>query len=531
MSIDLPELPNGWKWTTVAAVGSTDEQPVLTGPFGTSMGQSDFVMPSDTSVPVLTIGCLRESGIELSKAMFVEPSKAERMDRYRLRHGDMLFSRMATVGRAGFVEQRHSGALFNYHLMRLRLRSDVISSYFFIYFVRGSQTVRDYVRDVNHGMTRDGINTEQLLSLPVPIAPLLTQQRIVEAIDSYLSRLDAAAASLARVEAKLKAYRASVLKAAVEGRLVPTEAALAKQEQRDYEPASVLLDRILGERRRRWEEAELARLTKAGKPPKDDKWKAKYEQPAAPDPSKLPPLPEGWCWATVEQCADVKGGITKGQQRRGMVQLFDVPYLRVANVQRGFLDLREVKTILATDEEIAELRLQPGDVLFNEGGDRDKLGRGWVWESQIDVCIHQNHVFRARIFTSDLRPKFLSWYGNSVGQRYFFDTGKQTTNLASINITKLKSLPIPIPPIREQERISDELDRLLSICDEAEETFSNSAARCTRLRQAVLKWAFEGKLVDQDPRDEPADVLLARIAAERAAAPSPKTRGRRAKSV
>ena len=94
------------------------------------------------------------------------------------------------------------------------------------------------------------------------------------------------------------------LRGSVRGRLVPTEAALAKQEQRDYEPASVLLDRILGERRRLWEEAELARLTKAGKPPKDDKWKAKYEQPAAPDPSKLPPLPEGWCWATVEQLTD-----------------------------------------------------------------------------------------------------------------------------------------------------------------------------------------------------------------------------------
>lgn len=145
------------------------------------------------------------------------------------------------------------------------------------------------------------VPTEFLVEQFLPVPPSGEQRRIVEAIDSYLSRLDAAAASLARVEAKLKAYRASVLKAAVEGRLVPTEAALAKQEQRDYEPASVLLDRILGERRRRWEEAELARLTKAGKPPKDDKWKAKYEQPAAPDPSKLPPLPEGWCWATVEQ--------------------------------------------------------------------------------------------------------------------------------------------------------------------------------------------------------------------------------------
>ena len=130
-------------------------------------------------------------------------------------------------------------------------------------------------------------------------------RRIVDAIDSYLTRLDDAVASLERVQAKLKAYRASVLKAAVEGRLVPTEASLARAEKRDYEPAEVLLARILKERRRRWEEAELAKLKAAGKTPKDDKWKAKYEEPVAPDTSTLPELPEGWCWASVGPAGDV----------------------------------------------------------------------------------------------------------------------------------------------------------------------------------------------------------------------------------
>ena len=129
------------------------------------------------------------------------------------------------------------------------------------------------------------------------------QHRIVEAIESYFTRLDDAVATLERVQRNLKRYRASVLKAAVEGRLVPTEAELARAEGRDYEPASVLLERILAERRRRWEEAELAKMKAKGKTPKDDKWKAKYKEPVAPDTSNLPDLPEGWCWATVEQLA------------------------------------------------------------------------------------------------------------------------------------------------------------------------------------------------------------------------------------
>jgi type I restriction enzyme S subunit len=133
------------------------------------------------------------------------------------------------------------------------------------------------------------------------LPPLPEQHRIVEAIESYFTRLDDAVATLERVRRNLKRYRASVLKAAVEGRLVPTEAELARAEGRDYEPASVLLERILTERRRRWEEAELAKMKAKGKEPKDDKWKAKYVKPVAPDTSALPVLPEGWCWTTIDQ--------------------------------------------------------------------------------------------------------------------------------------------------------------------------------------------------------------------------------------
>ncbi|WP_419846459.1 restriction endonuclease subunit S [Candidatus Poriferisocius sp.] len=146
-----------------------------------------------------------------------------------------------------------------------------------------------------------------------------------------------------------------------------------------------------------------------------------------------------WTWTTLGQIAEVKGGVTKDSKNQGNPTFIEVPYLRVANVQRGYFNLDEVTTIRVNPEKAARLKLQPGDILFNEGGDRDKLGRGWVWEGQIEDCIHQNHVFRARLTSRAFDPYFVSMHGNSWGQRWFETHGKQTTNLASLNLTTLNS--------------------------------------------------------------------------------------------
>ena len=216
-SLALPALPANWHYRTVKEIGASGEQPVLTGPFGTNLGCSDFI---ETGVPLLTIGCLTQSGINLDKALFVSEAKAEELSRYRLKAGDLLFSRMASVGRAGLVPKWLEGALFNYHIMRLRLDESRIDTRLFINYVRGAPQVRDYLKAVNHGATRDGINTEQLLGLPIAVPPIGEQREIVAEIEKQFSRLDEAVANLQRVKANLKRYKASVLNDAVEGRLV-----------------------------------------------------------------------------------------------------------------------------------------------------------------------------------------------------------------------------------------------------------------------------------------------------------------------
>src|SRR5207237_1118994 len=125
-------------------------------------------------------------------------------------------------------------------------------------------------------------------------------------------------------------------------------------------------------------------------------------------------VPEHWRWTRLSEIAEIVGGVTKDAKREARSGLVEVPYLRVANVQRGYLDLTNVKTVRVTVEEVEALRLRKGDLLFNEGGDRDKLGRGWIWSGEIDPCIHQNHVFRARLLDADLDPRFVSWYANTM---------------------------------------------------------------------------------------------------------------------
>jgi type I restriction enzyme S subunit len=230
------------------------------------------------------------------------------------------------------------------------------------------------------------------------------------------------------------------------------------------------------------------------------------------------------------EIGEVVGGATVNKKRRP-IEPVTVPYLRVANVQRGHVDLSKVKSITVERASAEKLRLIAGDLLLNEGGDRDKIGRGWVWDGTIPDMIHQNHVFRVRLHSDSLNPFFVSHYANEMGRRFFIDEGKQTTNLASISLSKISMLPVPIPPPAEAAEILRRVSDALAAAADVLAVFDADAADAARLKQSILKAAFEGRLAQQDPLDEPACALLARLKAQNsnrpAAKPSkPERRGR-----
>lgn len=199
--------------------------------------------------------------------------------------------------------------------------------------------------------------------------------------------------------------------------------------------------------------------------------------------------PKGWKETVLDKIADIKSGVTKGRKLKG--KIISVPYMRVANVQDGKICLDEIKEIEIQENELEKYALQYGDILLTEGGDPDKLGRGAVWLNEIDPCIHQNHIFRVRPNESEVLPEFLSaLIGSSRGKRYFFRSAKQTTGIASINMTQLKRFPALVPPLSKQKVFQNFIVRHQATI----KAFSKLEERTTCLFNSLMQRAFKGEL-------------------------------------
>lgn len=341
-----------------------------------------------------------------------------------------------------------------------------------------------------------------LLRLP----PRNEQARIVEAIEEQFTRLDSGVATLKRVEANLKRYKASVLKAACEGKLTEKW----RQDNPDVEPASELLKRILKERRRKWEEAQLAKMTAKGKPPKNDKWKDKYKEPMDPLIDELPELPDYWTWATVEQVSLL---VTDGDHNPPKRVPEGVPHLTAKHVKNWQLVFEKCTFISATDFEITSQRYEPAenDLIVTCVG---TLGETALVPSSCLFSADRN-LAAIRMTDVGMQPYLLLLILNAPSWQRRMSKASGSTAQPHLYLGDIRSLPIPLMPLAEQEQIIESTDMLLSQVESATTVVTGVGRRADRLRQSILKRAFEGKLVEQNPDDEPASVLLARIKAER----------------
>ena len=269
----------------------------------------------------------------------------------------------------------------------------------------------------------------------------LTDSQNADELAENWARISEHFDTLFTTEASIDALKQTILQLAVMGKLVP-------QDPND-EPASELLKRIAQEK------AQLV---------KDGKIKKQKPLPPISDEEKPFELPEGWEWCLFENVVDIQSGITKGRNLANR-KLISIPYLRVANVQRGYLDLSEVKEIEIPEEEKDKYHVIKGDLLITEGGDWDTVGRTTVWCHDWYIA-NQNHVFKGRIIGQDIDPYWLETYMNSPYSRdYFASASKQTTNLASINKTQLRGCPVAIPPSSEAEKIMLKLNDFNELCE------------------------------------------------------------------
>jgi type I restriction enzyme, S subunit len=200
--------------------------------------------------------------------------------------------------------------------------------------------------------------------------------------------------------------------------------------------------------------------------------------------------PMGWKAVLLEEISDIASGVTKGRKLTSD-EVIDIPYMRVANVQDGYLDLNEIKYIPGSKVDLEKYILKNGDLLLTEGGDPDKLGRGAVWNGEIKNCIHQNHIFRVRLTSQSHIPLYLSKLcGSEYGKRYFIKSGKQTTGIASINKTQLRRFPVLCPPIVLQNQFAERIQLIEAQKQQAQRSLEKSEA----LFNSLLQRAFTGEL-------------------------------------
>lgn len=424
-------------------------------------------------------------------------SRAE-LARFELEEGDVLLNEgqsLELVGRPAIFRGEVPGACFQNTLVRFRCRPFVRPEYalaiFRCYLHTGAfRRIARWTTNIAH------LGTQRFAKMSFPLPPLPEQQRIIDAVESYATRLDDAVATLSRVERNLARYRASVLTAAVEGRLVPTEAARAHQEGRDYEPASVLLERILAERRRRWGESSAT---------------ATYREPAPPDAANLPELPAGWSWASLDQLlVRIEAGksfrCAERPPRAG-----EVGVVKVSAVSWGQFQESESKTCTRAELVHDDLLIRPDDFLISRANTIELVGACVIVTAVTRNVMLSDKVLRLR--TAGGLDRWLMWVLRSrFGRRQIeaLATGNQDS-MRNIGQKAIASIYIPLPPEVECRAIMAEIEARMSVVTESERAMQRALGRCARLRTSILTWAVEGKLADQDPLDEPASDLVARF--------------------
>ncbi|MGB7375106.1 MAG: restriction endonuclease subunit S [Rivularia sp. (in: cyanobacteria)] len=346
---------------------------------------------------------------------------------------------------------------------------------------------------------------EFLLTTKIPLPPLNEQKRIVGKIEALQKRSQRVKEASDAIPQLLDQFRQSVLAAAFRGDLT----ADWRENNPDVEPASVLLEKIRAERRRKWEEAELEKMKVKGKVPKDDKWKQKYKEPEAVDDFELPELPDGWGWASFAQVSD---RVTVGHvgSMKDEYRKQGIPFLRSQNVRENRFEAEGI-TFISRDfhEKLSKSSLQPGDlVVVRSGG----VGVSCVIPETLQEanCSDLVIVKQPRAIISE----YGAFYMNSIAKSHV--NSKQVgVALIHFNTKSMAEMLIPVPSLEEQKILINKVNNFFKIVENIEQQYQETKANLDLLNQSILAKAFRGELVPQNPNDEPASILLERIRAER----------------
>jgi len=481
MSDELTELPDGWVWTNFEELAEKIPNALKAGPFGSALKKS-FYVPSGYKIygqeqvinedPFFGDYYIDEERYEALKSCAVKP-------------GDILISLVGTIGKVLILPGGIKPGIINPRLVKLSLDKTVANNEYIKKYLESS-TVRNYFSSLSHGGTMDILNLSILKTLKISLPPLEEQKRIVAKIEELHDRHQTAKQALEAVPKLCDRFRQSVLAAAFRGDLT----ADWREENPDVEPTSVLLGRA--------------------------------------DNS----LPATWHFASI---GDVIESLKYGTSKKSDYETEGVPVLRIPNIGHGYVNHTDLKYSDLSSKEVEDLKLLPGDILLiRSNGSVSLVGKSAVIRESETGFVYAGYLIRLRLNPLLIDSEYLNLCLLSRDLRLQIEVpARSTSGVHNINSQEVKNLKIPFPPIKEQKEIVRNIEFLFKAIDKIMQQYEGSAVQLDRLNQSILAKAFRGELVEQDPNDEPASVLLDCIRAERQAQEGKKSgvaRGKRKKA-
>ena len=490
MSNGLYAIPKSWHWTTMGEIstvvgGGTPRTADLTNFEG---GTIPWVTPADLSgysSKYISHGerSITQKGLETSSARMLPA-------------GTVLFTSRAPIG---YIAIASNPVCTNQGFKSFVLKDDDVVPDYVYWWLKGN---KELTESLASGTTFLELSGAKAKLIPIPIAPLAEQKRIVAEIEKQFSRLDEAVTSLERAKTNFKRYKAGVLKAAVEGKLTEQW----RKEHPNVEPAEKMLERILTERRKKWEETELVKMKGRAIEGKDSEWKKKYNAPINPNTSDLPKLPDGWKWATVDQLAEAApNAITDGPFGSNLkTEHYTSSGPRVIRLQNiGSGEFIDEKAHISEDrfQRLMRYSVRPHDVIVAALG--KPAPRACLVPAMLGKALVKADCIRFRTATSLVNPGYVMYALNSEPIQKRTDKIVHGVGRPRLNLKEIKGISLPLPPKEEQDEIFDEVERRFSVTREMESELERNLRRAERLRQSILKKAFSGRLVLQIKNQSP----------------------------
>jgi type I restriction enzyme S subunit len=465
--------------------------------------------------------CDIEDGQVLGQGLrTISPQVDEQYARSRVAEGDILVSVVGTIGRTAIVPKEMVG--FNIARAIARLRVQEVAAPRWVWSVLSTSSIQEQLDSESREVARKTLNISTLEGIEIPLPPLAEQRRIVAKLDDLLARSRKARAALDAIPPLLEKLRQSILAAAFRGDLT----AEWRAKHPGVEPATKLLERIRAERRRKWEETELAKLTAKGKTPLGDSWKDGYDEPGPVDTEGLPELPEGWLSLPLSQVQQPGVPICYGVVQPGEEDPHGVKLIRICDIENGQISVAGLRTIgREVDEEYSRSRVSENDILVSVVG---TIGRTAIVPKEMNGVNIARALARLRV-QGTIDPRWICSALNTTSLQEKLVEESREVARKTLNISTLESVEVPLPPLPEQHQIVAKLDDLLTRSRKALDALDASISSLEQLNQSTLAKAFRGELAPQDPSDEPAEVMLARLRAAQGEAPAKGKRGRKAK--